>query len=113
MYKLSRLPFVGLWIEKIKPGIKAGLFVLSVGASRKIEKPVFVFLWPEEALTKKYVGIFNNLIKNLKKGHIAGMIYTQVADCETEYNGIFTFDRKILKIDEKIIKEINEKIHPY
>ena len=65
------------------------------------------------ALTKKYVGIFNNLIKNLKKGHIAGMIYTQVADCETEYNGIFTFDRKILKIDEKIIKEINEKIHPY
>ena len=41
------------------------------------------------------------------------MIYTQVADCETEYNGIFTFDRKILKIDEKIIKEINEKIHPY
>ena len=41
------------------------------------------------------------------------MIYTQVADCETEYNGIITFDRQILKIDEKIIKEINEKIHPY
>lgn len=64
-------------------------------------------------LTKKYVKIYKKLANLIQKGKLCGIIYTQVADCECEYNGLFTFDREVLKIKEDVIKEINSKINSY
>lgn len=40
----------------------------------------------------------------------SGAVYTQTTDVEIEVNGLITYDRKIIKVDEKRIREINKKI---
>lgn len=65
----------------------------------------------KEELEKKYIKLFEkNMYKAKEKYGLVGTIYTEVSDCEDEYNGIFTFDRSILKIDESLIKRINERL---
>jgi len=39
---------------------------------------------------------------------LSGAIYTQVSDVENETNGLFTYDRKVLKIKEKLLNNINK-----
>ena len=63
-----------------------------------------------EALNKKYFKLYKNLYKQLKKGKLNGIIYTEVSDCEKEYNGIYTFDREVLKLDKEKLIELNKKI---
>lgn len=63
-----------------------------------------------ETLSKKYKKLFDtNIIPNITKG-LAATVYTQVSDVEMEVNGLFTYDRKELKVDENVIKEINKSI---
>lgn len=45
-----------------------------------------------------------HILKN--KEHLVGCIYTQISDVEDETNGLFTYDRKILKIDPEALKNI-------
>ena len=59
-----------------------------------------------EAVFKLYE---TDIIPNIPKG-LCGCILTQVSDVEDETNGLFTADRKILKIDEKQLIKINERI---
>ncbi|MCR4911265.1 MAG: glycoside hydrolase family 2 [Bacilli bacterium] len=54
--------------------------------------------------------IERDVIKNIPKG-LSASIYTQLTDVEEETNGFITFDREIIKIEPKLIKEINDKIH--
>lgn len=62
-------------------------------------------------LTKKYRDRYENDIIPLKqKGCLIGAIYTQLSDVETEANGIYTFDRKVLKIPEDVLLDINAKL---
>lgn len=42
-------------------------------------------------------------------GGLAGCIYTQLSDIEDECNGLFTADRRVLKIDEWEMKKMNER----
>ena len=42
---------------------------------------------------------------------LCGVIYTQVSDVEGEINGLYSFDRKILKVEKERIKQINNKIY--
>ena len=37
-------------------------------------------------------------------------IYTQTTDVEVEVNGLMTYDRKVIKLDEKRLKKINMHI---
>ena len=39
-----------------------------------------------------------------------GIIYTQVSDVENEINGIYSFDRKICKVNKERIREVNRKL---
>ena len=64
-----------------------------------------------ETLTKNYIKLFNSVIKQKEKRNLVGAIYTQLNDCESEINGLYTFDRKVLKIDEKIIIDLNSKLN--
>jgi hypothetical protein len=37
-------------------------------------------------------------------------VYTQTTDVEIEVNGLMTYDRKIIKMDEKKLRAVNEGI---
>ena len=56
-----------------------------------------------------------NLLKyevypNIEKG-LCASVYTQLSDIEEEVNGFLTYDRKIVKVDKKIIKEVNDLLN--
>ena len=50
----------------------------------------------------------NDILANIPKG-LAGCVYTQVSDVEDECNGLYTADRKMIKIDEKKMRRISEQ----
>jgi beta-galactosidase/beta-glucuronidase len=60
-------------------------------------------------VTDEYVKYAEQLYKFAKSGFSAA-VYTQTTDCEVEVNGLMTYDRKVIKIDEKRVSEINRKI---
>jgi hypothetical protein len=60
----------------------------------------------DEAVQKLYE---NMILKNIRRG-LSGCIYTQVSDIEDECNGIFTADRKIIKIDERKMRRMNDRL---
>ena len=65
----------------------------------------------KDKLQNRYETLFlKRLLPQIKSAGLNGIIYTQLTDCESEYNGIYTFDRKVLKINAKVIKEINQTI---
>ena len=66
------------------------------------------FNTPKE-VTDEYVKYADILLKLVKKGFSAA-VYTQITDVEEEVNGLITYDRKLIKVDEKRVKEINEAI---
>ena len=37
-------------------------------------------------------------------------VYTQTTDVEVEVNGLMTYDRKVVKVEEERIREINRTI---
>lgn len=56
-----------------------------------------------EKLHKKQV------IPLIEKG-LSGTVYTQLSDVENEVNGIYTYDRAVLKMDEEMLKRINAQL---
>ncbi len=40
----------------------------------------------------------------------SGAVYTQTTDCEIEVNGLLTYDRAVLKVDEARVKAVNQKV---
>lgn len=63
----------------------------------------------QEEVTKKFVELTNRFIDMTKYGCF-GAIYTQTTDVEIEVNGLFTYDRKVLKVDEEKVREVNQKL---
>lgn len=60
------------------------------------------------ALTAGYVANTTVLRdQGVAKG-MSGSVYTQITDVEGEHNGLFTYDRKIEKVDEAKVRAINE-----
>ena len=59
--------------------------------------------------TDEYVKYANMLYDMITKGFSAA-VYTQTTDVEIEVNGLMTYDRKVIKLDEKRVREINERI---
>lgn len=62
-----------------------------------------------KAVTDQYVKYAQQLYDFIGKGFSAG-VYTQTTDVEVEVNGLMTYDRKIIKMDEKRIHDINYKL---
>jgi beta-galactosidase/beta-glucuronidase len=50
-----------------------------------------------------------DIINNIHKG-LCASIYTQLTDVETEINGIMTYDRKVIKLDEKVANNIKQRL---
>lgn len=64
----------------------------------------------EESLTRAYKRLMEEEIIPLIDKGLSATVYTQVSDVELEVNGIMTYDRKLVKLDEKTVKELNEKL---
>ena len=63
-----------------------------------------------ESLTEAYRKLHEHqVIPMLKKG-LSATVYTQVSDVEFEVNGMLTYDREIVKLDEETVKEMNRKL---
>ena len=66
----------------------------------------------EEKVTDTYVEYANKLLELIPRGFSAA-VYTQTTDCEVELNGLMTYDREVVKLNEERIREINLKISNY
>ena len=59
--------------------------------------------------TDEYVKYAEMLYNMVVKG-FSGAVYTQTTDVEIEVNGLMTYDRKVIKLDEARVREINQRI---
>lgn len=64
----------------------------------------------KQGLTKAYKNLFEKTIIPQIKDGLSATVYTQVTDVEDELNGLFTYDRKVQKIDTEVLKSINERV---
>ena len=64
----------------------------------------------EEKLTKAYRRLLEKQILPLIPKGLSATIYTQVSDVENEVNGMMTYDRAIVKLDEDTVRALNEKM---
>lgn len=63
----------------------------------------------ETALHQKYFDLMDSL-KVLKAEGLSAAVYTQTTDVESEVNGLMTYDRKVMKFDQKKLKIKNQDI---
>lgn len=60
-------------------------------------------------VTDEYVKYAEKLYDLIPRGFSAA-VYTQTTDVEVEVNGLMTYDRKVIKLDEKRVREMNRKL---
>ena len=70
----------------------------------------YIMYSDSKALSKACKKLHEKQIIPLIKKGLCATVYTQVSDVEFEVNGIYTYDRKVLKIDEQAIININKKL---
>ena len=113
------------WHNYPKPcmGVHHADYILMLGEYGGIGLPVKDHLWnPEmknwgyggnrkdmEDVTRTYVEYAKMILPFIPQG-MSGAIYTQTTDVEGEVNGFVTYDRKVVKVDVKQIRDINQKI---
>lgn len=44
------------------------------------------------------------------EGGVSATVYTQLSDVEEEINGLFTYDREVLKMDDELLRKWNHKL---
>jgi beta-galactosidase/beta-glucuronidase len=71
----------------------------------------YVYFKSTEELMKAYVDLVEKQVIPLIDKGLCGVIYTQLSDVEIESNGIYTYDRKVLKFNPGKTKEIHRRIY--
>ncbi len=62
-----------------------------------------------DEVTAEYIKYAKELMTLVRRGFSAA-VYTQTTDVEGEVNGLMTYDRKVIKVNEAEIREINQKV---
>lgn len=62
-----------------------------------------------DEVTERYVENMRALKPFIQRG-FAAAVYTQTTDVEIEVNGLMTYDRKVIKIKEAPMREVNQEI---
>lgn len=62
-----------------------------------------------EEVTAEYIKYAEQLLDLVSKG-FSGAVYTQTTDVEGEVNGLLTYDRKVIKVNEQKLRKINQRI---
>ena len=91
---------------------ECGAYILDKRLKEAKKKEGFIYLLfnNKEDFQKEYIRFINEEIIPAKKNGMSAFIYTQLSDVEEEMNGFITYDRKEVKVDTNIIKEINDAI---
>jgi len=63
----------------------------------------------QKEVTDQYIKYAEALKEFIKRGFTAA-VYTQTTDVEGEVNGLLTYDRKVVKMDEERVRKINQEI---
>ncbi|MBQ9131753.1 MAG: glycoside hydrolase family 2, partial [Clostridia bacterium] len=63
-----------------------------------------------EALAKALEELYLRKLRPLLSKGLCGCIYTQVSDVEEEINGLTTYDRRVVKVDPRLMRRINDAI---
>lgn len=65
----------------------------------------------KKELTEDYVKLMKEEVcANIKNG-LSACIYTQTSDIENEINGLLTYDRALVKMEEDVVKESNKHLY--
>ncbi|WP_405392790.1 PA14 domain-containing protein [Streptomyces sp. NBC_01102] len=64
----------------------------------------------KDALTAKYVENTRTHYLAAAGAELSGSIYTQVTDLENELNGLWTYDRREIKVDPAKVRKINQEV---
>jgi hypothetical protein len=59
------------------------------------------------ALTNRYVGLINTLVALMRGRGTSAAVFTQITDVEGEVNGLYTYDRQIIKVDAARVRAAN------
>ncbi len=62
-----------------------------------------------EEVTAEYVR-YSDKLKHLVKEGFAAAVYTQTTDVEGEVNGLMTYDRKVMKVNEQAVRDANRQV---
>ena len=60
-------------------------------------------------VTDEYIKYAEDLKQLIRQGFSAA-VYTQTTDVEVEVNGLLTYDRKLVKVDEQRVRKVNQEI---
>ena len=63
----------------------------------------------QEAYIKALRALYRSLVPLAKQG-LCGAVYTQVSDVEDETNGLYTFDRAVLKLQPEHLRDLAEML---
>ena len=91
---------------------ECGAYILDKRLKEAKKKEGFIYLLfnNKEDFQKEYIRFINEEIIPAKKNGMSAFIYTQLSDVEEEMNGFVTYDRKEIKVDPLVIKQINDAI---
>ena len=62
------------------------------------------------ALTRHYVELITRVERLMGRLGLNAAVYTQITDIETEVNGLFTYDRAVLKPDARAVRAANQRL---
>lgn len=63
-----------------------------------------------QELTKRIVEAYRKMVlTGIDKG-LCGSVYTQLSDVEDEVNGLYTYDRKVCKVDQEMMRQLGEEL---
>jgi beta-galactosidase/beta-glucuronidase len=63
-----------------------------------------------DELFKTYSGFLDRIAGYISRG-LSAAIYTQTTDCEVECNGLMTYDRKVVKVQEEKLRSAAQKLY--
>ena len=91
---------------------ECGAYILDKRLKEAKKKEGFIYLLfnNKEDFQKEYIRFINEEIIPAKRNGMSAFIYTQLSDVEEEMNGFVTYDRKEIKVDTDIIKQVNDSI---
>lgn len=65
----------------------------------------------QAALDDRLVGLLDGIRENsMPAGGLSASVYTQITDVENEANGLMTYDRRLLKVDEARVRAANQAL---
>ncbi len=65
----------------------------------------------KEELTEHIVTMYEKMVIPAIEHGACGCVYTQLSDVEDEMNGLYTYDRKICKVNEEKFRRVSESIN--